>query len=71
MGRTDDARRGDDVIDIALDVDAGLFAEFFLTLFLRQDRLEALPKLRIHDLADVGKRHDSGVSRDVAELRRS
>ena len=38
-------RRGDDVVDVALDVDAGLFLEFLLPLLLRQDRLEALAEL--------------------------
>ena len=63
--------RGDDVVDVVLDVDAGFLLEFFLALFLREDLLEALAELRVHHFADVGEGDDRGISRDVTQLRRS
>ncbi len=50
--------------------DLGLL-ELLLALFLRQHLLEALAKLGIHDLPDIGEGHYGRISRDVAQLRRS
>ena len=64
----DGGHRGDDVVDVVLDVDAGLRLEFLLALFvLGSDVLEALAELRVHDLADVGVGDDRGVGRHVAQ----
>src|SRR3954463_13607511 len=59
-------QRGNDVIDIRLDVDAGVLLELALTLFvLRHGLFQPRTKVRIHDPTDVGVSDDRCVDWDV------
>jgi hypothetical protein len=61
--------RSDDVIDILFDVDAGLFLELALPLFMHGERLlEAGTQLGGHDRPNVGVGHERRIGRHVAEL---
>ena len=61
----------DEVVDIVLDIDAGLGHELFLALLgHRDDALEPLTKLGVHDGPDVGVGDDGGISRYVGQLGR-
>jgi hypothetical protein len=61
---------GDDVMDVALDVDAGRVAQLVTAalLFWRLQPLDVLAELRVHQLLHVGERHHHGVPRDVTQL---
>ena len=61
----------DDVLDVALDVDARFLLELFLPLLLhRHHFLDAQAELRIHDRADVGVGDDGRVRWDIPQLDR-
>jgi hypothetical protein len=62
----------DHVLDIGLDVDAGLILEFLLAVFLtRQRPLHPLSERRSHHLAHIGIRHHGDVARHVLQLVRA
>ena len=63
--------RGDDIIDVFFDIDAGFALEFRLTLLLREHDLEPLAELGVHHLTDVGVGDDRGIGGDVTQLRGS
>ena len=63
--------RGDDVLNVALDVDACFALELFLPLLVHRHRfLDAQAELGIHDGADVGVGDDGRVRRNIPQLDR-
>ena len=60
---------GDHVIDVALDVDAGLGLEFGLAVARNGNgQLQPLAQLGVHDRPDIGVGHDGRVGRDERQL---
>ena len=63
---------GDDVLDVALDIDAGFLVKLFLPLLVhRQGFLDAQSELRVHNRADIGIGDDGRVRGNVPQLDRS